>query len=68
MTATMEASKKESEAMDNHENDSNSNTTSEGTPVVENPRKTLKLKKMNNGQQEKRVYRIVLTGGKFCCT
>lgn len=33
-------------------------------PIVENPRKSLKLKKMSNGQLEKRVYKIVLTGGK----
>lgn len=55
------SSTKESATMENHKNESNSNTPSQGTAVVEIPR--LKLKKMNNGHQEKRVYKIVLTGG-----
>ncbi|XP_013116813.1 TRPL translocation defect protein 14 isoform X4 [Stomoxys calcitrans] len=59
MTARTE-SKKESEEMVTNEN-GNVNRCEE--VQVENPRKSLKLKKMSNGQLEKRVYKIVLTGG-----
>ncbi|XP_037805957.1 TRPL translocation defect protein 14 isoform X1 [Lucilia sericata] len=46
---------------ENNEQDKSSNASAEGTPVVDIPR--LKLKKVNNDHHEKRVYKIVLTGG-----
>lgn len=66
MTATTEATKRESEetmGTVTTENGSSNNCVVQ-EPIVENPRKSLKLKKMSNGQLEKRVYKIVLTGGK----
>lgn len=67
MTATTEATKRESEetmgTVTTTENGSSNNCVVQ-EPIVENPRKSLKLKKMSNGQLEKRVYKIVLTGGK----
>ncbi|XP_075169609.1 TRPL translocation defect 14 isoform X4 [Haematobia irritans] len=59
MTARTE-SKKESEDMGNNKNGNQKPSTE---TQIENPRKSLKLQKMSNGQLEKRVYKIVLTGG-----
>ncbi|XP_065367535.1 TRPL translocation defect protein 14 isoform X2 [Calliphora vicina] len=58
---TSSAIKEESKIMENHEIDSISNTPAVAAPLVDIPR--LKLKKMNNDHHEKRVYKIVLTGG-----
>ncbi|KAI8122913.1 TRPL translocation defect protein 14 [Lucilia cuprina] len=57
----MEKSADKQDKAENHEQDKSSNAKAEGTPVEDIPR--LKLKKINNDQHEKRVYRIVLTGG-----
>lgn len=62
MTATTENSKKESQEMATKEN-GNRNAPTKETPI-ESPQKSLKLQKVSNGQLEKRVYKIVLTGGK----
>ncbi|XP_005187934.1 TRPL translocation defect protein 14 isoform X4 [Musca domestica] len=61
MTATTENSKKESQEMATKEN-ANRNGPTKETPI-ESPQKSLKLQKVSNGQLEKRVYKIVLTGG-----
>uniref|UniRef100_T1P9X6 AAA domain protein n=1 Tax=Musca domestica TaxID=7370 RepID=T1P9X6_MUSDO len=61
MTATTENSKKESQEMATKENGNRNGPTKE-TPI-ESPQKSLKLQKVSNGQLEKRVYKIVLTGG-----
>lgn len=54
--------KQDPKEVENHENDSNSKSTSDGTAVVDIPRN--KLKKINNEHPDKkRVYKIVLTGG-----
>ncbi|KAM7343955.1 TRPL translocation defect 14 isoform 2-T2 [Cochliomyia hominivorax] len=54
-------SKQVSGNAETNENDSNSITNSEATPKIDLPR--TKQKKMNNDHHEKRVYKIVLTGG-----
>lgn len=50
-------SEEDSEILKNQKKQSN--TTSDGTSAVVVPR----LKKMNNDHQDKRMYKIVLTGG-----
>lgn len=55
-------SKQGSEAKEESENDYSKTSSKVSPPKVEVPR--LKLKKINNDRPEKRVYRIVLTGGK----
>ncbi|XP_023291869.2 TRPL translocation defect protein 14 isoform X2 [Lucilia cuprina] len=57
----MEKSADKQDKAENHEQDKSSNAKAEGIPVEDIPR--LKLKKINNDHHEKRVYRIVLTGG-----
>lgn len=56
--------KQSSEAIKNLENDYTKNTSEVPQPKAVVPR--LKPNKMNNDRLEKRVYRIVLTGGKLC--
>ncbi|TMW44673.1 hypothetical protein DOY81_010247 [Sarcophaga bullata] len=54
-------SKQGSEAKEEIENDYSNTSSNVSSPKVEVPR--LKLKKINNDRPDKRVYRIVLTGG-----
>ncbi|XP_073845771.1 TRPL translocation defect 14 isoform X3 [Musca autumnalis] len=58
---TTESSKKESQEMASKDNGNTNGPSHEAR--LESPQKCLKLQKVTNGQVEKRVYKIVLTGG-----